>query len=746
MKTQSRSSRYREKNPLGKSIYKFFANFFVRILGGSLVKASVVIFLLSAIVRLGYVCLNKEVDGINLVEFANNRNTVTKTLYANRGSIYDSNGDVLAQNVNSYTLIAYLSPKRTKNPDKPNHVVDKIGTATALSPIINMPVEDILSRLDKDLYQVEFGLHGKLNESQKEQIEALNLPGLDYINTLTRYYRMSTFSSYIVGYAKKDENNVINGELGAEKYYNKELSGVDGYVTYQKDAYGYKMNNMPSIEQPAVDGDDIYLTIDSNIQLIAENAMRELTAKTDNKLDWALFSVVDAKTGAIVASATAPSFNPNDLSTITSYTNPLVSYTYEPGSTMKTFSWASAIDSGNYDGNKKYKSGSIKLSDGTVIRDSRREGWGTISLDTGFAYSSNVGATMNALAMGRSTLKSYYEKLGFGAKTGIELAGEVKGDISFRYESELATASFGQGVTVTPIEMLQAYTTIANDGVMLKPYIVDKIVDKDGNEVYKGGRKELGRVFEKTTTDHMQELMYNMVYNGTMKIWRPSNVTLMAKTGTAQIAGKGGYLTGEYDVIRSLAGIFPKDNPRYIIYALGQKMHIDITDWAKIVVKMIEEITAYSKLTEESLVHDKVHSYIKMDNFVNMKTKDVVGKLKETNVNYYVFGDGDYVINQYPSKNSKVFKERTNVFILTNSQNYVMPDLRGLSSGDVKTIFSLLDIKYHLTGSGVVVSQSVEPGEPIPLDEQINLELGEEYIPTIEEIVETEVKEEKEKE
>ena len=357
MKTQSRSSRYREKNPLGKSIYKFFANFFVRILGGSLVKASVVIFLLSAIVRLGYVCLNKEVDGINLVEFANNRNTVTKTLYANRGSIYDSNGDVLAQNVNSYTLIAYLSPKRTKNPDKPNHVVDKIGTATALSPIINMPVEDILSRLDKDLYQVEFGLHGKLNESQKEQIEALNLPGLDYINTLTRYYRMSTFSSYIVGYAKKDENNVINGELGAEKYYNKELSGVDGYVTYQKDAYGYKMNNMPSIEQPAVDGDDIYLTIDSNIQLIAENAMRELTAKTDNKLDWALFSVVDAKTGAIVASATAPSFNPNDLSTITSYTNPLVSYTYEPGSTMKTFSWASAIDSGNYDGNKKYKSG-----------------------------------------------------------------------------------------------------------------------------------------------------------------------------------------------------------------------------------------------------------------------------------------------------------------------------------------------------------------------------------------------------
>ena len=130
MKTKNRTSRYREKHPLGNTIYRFFANFFVRILGGSLVKASVVIFLLAAIVRLCYVCMNKEVDGINLVEFANNRNTVTKTLYANRGSIYDSNGDVLAQNVNSYTLIAYLSPSRTKNPEKPNHVVDKIGIET----------------------------------------------------------------------------------------------------------------------------------------------------------------------------------------------------------------------------------------------------------------------------------------------------------------------------------------------------------------------------------------------------------------------------------------------------------------------------------------------------------------------------------------------------------------------------------------------------------------------------------------
>jgi penicillin-binding protein 2B len=161
---------------------------------------------------------------------------------------------------------------------------------------------------------------------------------------------------------------------------------------------------------------------------------------------------------------------------------------------------------------------------------------------------------------------------------------------------------------------------------------------------------------------------------------------------------------------------------------------------------MIEEITAYSKLTEESLVHDKVHTSTTMDNYVNMKTSDVISKLKNTKVNYHVLGDGEYVINQYPSKGSKIFEESTNVFVLTNSQDFVMPDLRGLSSGDVKILFSLLDIKYHLTGSGVVVSQSIEPGEKIPLDATINLELGSEYVPTIEDIVETEIKEEKEKE
>src|SRR5574344_1009734 len=357
----------------------------------------VALLLCLAVIKLAYICINSTVDGVDLEAFANNRNTVTKALYSKRGNIYDANGDTLAQNVNSYTLIAYLSSSRTSDISKPQHVVDKESTAASLAPIIGLDEASILKILNKDAYQVEFGKNGKLNESQKEQISGLNLPGIDFVTNTARYYKMGAFASYLVGYAKENENGEINGELGIEGYYNDLLKGTNGETKYQQDAYGYKIANTPEYTTDAVDGDDIYLTIDSNIQLIAENAIKKLN---DNyTMDWALFTVMDAKTGAIVASATNPSYDPNNLSTLKSYMNPLVSYEYEPGSTMKTFSFATAIDTGNYNGSETYKSGSIDVADVT-IRDADKAGWGVISYDTGFAYSSNVAATKLAVKVG----------------------------------------------------------------------------------------------------------------------------------------------------------------------------------------------------------------------------------------------------------------------------------------------------------------------------------------------------------
>ena len=180
------------------------------------------VLLCLAIARLLQVSFFSKVDGINLKEFASTRNTVTKTLYAKRGTIYDSSGDALAVSVNSYTLIAYLESSRTTDYSNPQHVVDKEGTAKALAPIINMEESEILKYLNKKAYQVEFGAKGKnLTEITKKKIDDLELPGIDFIESTQRYYKMGSFASYLIGYAKTNDEGQIKGELGLESYYNE---------------------------------------------------------------------------------------------------------------------------------------------------------------------------------------------------------------------------------------------------------------------------------------------------------------------------------------------------------------------------------------------------------------------------------------------------------------------------------------------------------------------------------------------
>ena len=525
----------------------------------------IVAFLFVAIIcKLSYVVLSDKVDGINLKDKSASITTVKKTLYADRGSIYDVNGEELASTVNSYTVIAYLNSNKT-------NVEDKEKTAKELAPILNMTEEKLMELLNKNLYQVELrpGGYG-ITEVVKARIEKLELPGIDFIkNSKKRYYNKSTFASYIVGYAKVLDDGKISGELGIEGYYDDILSGTNGYTKYLKyTSSNYKIPNTNEDTKKAKDGSDIYLTIDSSIQLIAEKAVSSMKEKFNT--DWAVFTVMDAKTGAIVASATNPNFNPNDTNTIKEYMNPLLSYQYEPGSVMKVFSFASAIEEGKYDGEETFKSGSYTLDDGTVIRDSERKGWGTISFDEGFARSSNVAATTLALRLGVDKLSEYYNNLGFGKKTGIELSNEAVGDIEMVYQSELATASFGQGVSVTAIQMLQALSAMTNDGTVIKPYIVDKVVDQNGNITYQGERQVVKKVYSTNTVNKMHEIMKKVI--DINKYWQVNNVSIMGKTGTAQIASpKGGYLTGTYDYIKSFAGIFPADDPKYIVYVAGKK-------------------------------------------------------------------------------------------------------------------------------------------------------------------------------
>ena len=223
--------------------------------------------------RTCYLALSEEVDGINLQKFASKRTTKKDTILAKRGTIYDINGEALAQNVSSYTLIAYLEESRGKG----NYVEDKELTAEKLSTVINMDKSSILKLLNKDSYQTEFSKAGKgLTEIQKDKIKSLNLDGIDFIESQKRYYPKGDFLSYTLGYAKQNPNGEINGELGLEALYNKELTGTNGYRIYQKDLKGYQIAGTQEIVVDEKNGYDIYLTIDASVQFLIEQAIDKI--------------------------------------------------------------------------------------------------------------------------------------------------------------------------------------------------------------------------------------------------------------------------------------------------------------------------------------------------------------------------------------------------------------------------------------------------------------------------------------
>ncbi len=536
--------------------------------------AVVLLFFIAFGLILSYIALSPNVFGTEMQEFAKTRSSYSTTLYAKRGTIFDSEGSTLALNVSSYTVIAYLSDKRTTNPEEPNHVVDKEETARLLAPILKMEEGYILDLLSRNVYQVELGPGGRgITELTKETIQALNLPGIAFVETFKRYYPNGDFASYILGYAKKYEDINKNGkisiigELGIEAKYNEELTGIDGYTSYQRDRYGFKIPNTKEDRIEAKQGSDIKLTINSNLQRFVQSASIDI--KNNYDPSWGNITIMNAKTGAILASTSIPSFDPN-VRDIVNYENSLVSYAFEPGSVMKTFTYMCAIENGKYNGNKLVNTGSLKIGD-DEIRDWNRVGWGQISLDKGFEYSSNLAAAnIVQESIDKEELRDCLESYGFGRKTGIELNKEVNGTITFNYPIEVATASFGQGINTTVLQQLQGLSIIANDGAMVSPYLVEEITNS-GKTTYKNELKIKEKVVSKSTTDKMKDLLDNVVnsedWGATGRGYRLDGYNLIGKTGTAQISSGNGYLKGYNDYIYSFAGMYPKNDPEIIIYA-----------------------------------------------------------------------------------------------------------------------------------------------------------------------------------
>lgn len=677
------------------------------------------------VIRLGYLCLTGKVDGIDLKSFANKRNTKKETLLASRGNIYDANSEVLAQTINSYTIIAYLDESRSEGSKKPMHVVNKELTAEKLSTVLNMSKEKILERLNKKAYQVEFGSAGKgLTELQKEAIENLELSGIDFITTHKRYYPNNTFLSYIIGYTT-DDDTTMKGEMGIEKSYNDVMTGVNGFVEYQKDLNGYKFPNANEIRKEKVDGNDVYLTIDSNVQMSLETITAKASSESDS--DWMIAVVADTKTGKILGSATSPTFNPNTKE-ISNYLNPLVSYTYEPGSVMKTYSYMAAMENNpTWDvSNTTCFTAPYTIGD-DVVSDWNKTGWGEISYRKGYTLSSNTCvANMIKNYLTKDKLMDFYKKIGFGSKTGIDLPNEYSGKVKFKYDVEVVNAGFGQGITTTPIQQVRALTAIANNGVILKPYIVSKTVNSSTNEVtYEGKVKEEGRVASADTVNKIKDLMYGVV-NGdssetTGSAYRMDGYDLIGKTGTAQIANPktGKYYTGSHDYITSFAGMYPKDNPEVIIYVAMQRSKNSkvLPETVKTIVK---DTAKYLGIFEKAPELNSEISTYKLGNYKNKETEEVKNELNSKSATYVVFGNGTRVIDQFPSKDTKM-NTKDKVFIFTNDEVITMPDLTGYSVKNAFVVLTKLGIKHECLSNGYVSSQSISPGTVITNDMTVTL-------------------------
>lgn len=682
-----------------------------------LILVALSIFFLTIFFRLAYLSLFPVINGINLQDFVSSRNTKVQTIEASRGTIYDVSGNVLSQNINAYTVIAYLDRS-------PNPVVDKEYTAEKLAPIIDMEVEDILVLLSREnVYQVELGPGGRgISELTKEAIVELELTGIDFVKTYKRYYPNNDFLSYTIGYAVSRDDS-LTGEMGIEGYFDSELSGVDGTREYQQDLYGFKIANTPEIVIDPIDGKDIYLTINSDIQMFIEAAIKE-QGELFNP-EFLSINVMEAETGKILGTSSYPSFDPN-LRNMTNYLNPLTSFSYEPGSTMKIYTYMAAMEKGTYIGDELFTSGSIDYYDGynddgeeqiITISDWNDVGWGDITYDEGFYWSSNM-AIANLLdgKINKYDLLAYYEKLGFGSQTGIMLPRELSGNLDFWYEVEVVNAGFGQGITTTPIQNLQALTSIANDGVMLIPHIVEKIVDPSTGEVeYQAEVTKLDKVATSSTVNKIKDLMYstvNLSRDETVGyMYSVDGFDVIGKTGTAQIFDNttGEYMNGTNDVIYSFAGMYPYDDPKIIIYAsMKIPEYGGSSGLSNAVTTIIEDIGNYYGLKDDGSSSISGLKF-SLPSVINKEVDDVISYFTDRSINPIIIGDEGKILYQYPFS-GEIVTANDRVLLFTNNINELVPSFYGVSYKEAMVMCNYLNYNCNFEGSGFVTYQSIDAG------------------------------------
>lgn len=697
--------------------------------GALLVYVGIGAFFLVIIFQFIILMTTKSLNDEDLIAHGEAKFLRTAINEAERGDIVDRNGNVLASDMNTYKLAIITD----ENYLKADLEVDTI--ARQLAEIIKMDYSEIKEIIEYGIenarFQVEFGSAGRdLTYNEKVALEEAEIQGLVLEKDKRRFYPNGDFASNLIGYADKNvQTNELVGQMGIEAAYNEYLIGSDGRIDFTKDLWNFVVPNSDTTSE-AEDGFTVELTIDSNIQLFLEDSLDDMVEHFEP--DAVFATVMDAKTGEILATGQRPSFNPETREGMDqSWTNVLYQTAFEPGSTFKIFGLAAAIDAGEYDPNDTVKTGSFKVGD-TIINDWDSEGWGTLSYNEAMQYSSNALMMTLQDRVGTDKMLEYYQDFGFGQSTDSEFHNEAAGIINWQYELDKKSVSFGQSITVTPIQMMQGTTALFNDGMLKKPYVVKSVTNPNtGDVVYEGHETELRQVISSEAAEKTLEEMNTFVdgSTGRNRAYMIEDYTLSGKTGTAQIIDEenGGYLFGDYQYLTSFIGYAPVEDPEIVVYyslRLPTKNRSDAWDYGVSLgfTSLTERTMKYLDVnadTERSFVN-----VVELRDFTGLQVDAVMDELSQREEKNVIIGSGTTVVDHYP-KSGKLYGFE-HLFVVTDGQP-TMPDLSGISKRDIYALANMLEIDVSAIGEGYVSSQSIEAGTVIEKGATLEVTLKSDY-------------------
>ncbi|MEJ6400801.1 penicillin-binding transpeptidase domain-containing protein [Nicoliella lavandulae] len=684
------------------------------------------------IIRFSYVGIFKNVRDINLTSQAQNLYTQTSVLKSKRGTIYDANNQPIAEDTSTYSMYAVLDKNQKSVDGKPIYVNDKTKVAKVLSKYLPISYKKALKDLNpvnKKAFQVEFGSAGQnISLTTKQKIDAAHLRGINFIQQQSRLYPNGIFASHLIGIAspvtnnKTDSTNLV-GQMGIEKAFNNYLTGTNGIKKVQNDVYGYQLPNGVKKDKPAKNGDNIYTTLDYRLQTLLETEMSTVYAQVHPSSMNAV--LMNAKTGEILAATQRPTFNATNKEGISNiWRDTLVEDQYEPGSTMKIFTMAAAINSKNYNGNAYYQSGKYNI-DGNIVPDWNPNGWGTITYNKGFALSSNVAMAHLEQNMGPSTWLDYVKRFQFLKSVNTGLDGEQAGSIQFRYPIEQANTAFGQGIQVTAMQVMRALSAVSNNGKMLEPRFITKIVNPTTNKVVKSYPKQVvGTPITADTAKQVREHMEDVVYKpyGIGADYKIPGYRVAVKTGTAQVSnGAGGYASGDDSYLYSVAGMAPANDPKYVMYVTMKQPNLNGQKTASQYLAEVFNPVLKRALSEDSATASDSNS-VTMPSVISENVSTAKAKLNDAGLQATVIGNGDTVTKQSIVSGEKVFKNRK-VLLLTNGSQTMM-NLKGWSESDVAVYCQLTGLKLKASGEGSVSSQSIAAGKTIKSNDVLSIKFN----------------------